>query len=45
MHIDDSLCWAVETQHCIAIIIKIIKKKNWFFEKMNKIYKSSARII
>ena len=45
MHIAESLCWAAETQHCKATIVKIIFKKNWFFEKMNKIYKSSARII
>ena len=36
MHIDDSLCWAVETQHCIAIIIKIIKKKTGSLRRWTK---------
>lgn len=45
MHTADSLCWAVETQHCKAnFIVKIIFKKTGSLRRWKKIYKSSARI-
>ena len=37
--------WAEISEELIKAIVKINKTKSWFFEKINKIEKSLARLI